>query len=213
MKPTADSIVEAAFRLFAEQGYENTSVDEIAAEAGVGRSSFFRHFGSKETVVFPDHDALLRAVEDRLAASSDQSAIQAVSDAVRLVLFHYVSEGDRARQRYRLTSTVTALRERELVSGSRYQRLFRKYISSWGDHSEESELRSELMAAAIIAAHNRVLRRWLQGEHIDPQVEIDDALTQVHQLFAERNDSPAGVLVLRTGEDLSAIVDRIRSER
>ena len=44
----------------------------------------FRQYGSKESAIFPDHDALLRAVEERLAASSERSAIRAVSDAVRL---------------------------------------------------------------------------------------------------------------------------------
>jgi len=74
-----------------------------------------------------------------------------------------------ARQRYKPTSSVPALRESELVSGARYQRLFRRYIGQWGDKSEASELRSELMAAAVVAAHNRVLRRWLRAECVDPQ--------------------------------------------
>ncbi len=204
-----DAIVDAAFELFEQHGYERTSVDEIAARAGVSRSSFFRQYGSKESVIFPDHDSLLRAVEERLAASSERSAIGAVSDAVRLVLFHYVAEGERARQRYRLTRKVTALRERELVSGARYQRLFRRYISGWGDRSEASERRAELMAAAVVAAHNRVLRRWLRSECTDPQVEIDEALSTVHDYFAPPT-APRAVLVVRTDSDLATIADALR---
>jgi len=209
VKPVTDPIVDAAFALFEQQGYARTSVDEIAARAGVSRSSFFRQYGSKESVIFPDHDALLRAVEERLAASTDQSAIGAVSDAVRLVLFHYVAEGDWARQRYKLTSTVPALRERELVSGARYQRLFRRYIGQWGDKSDASELRSELMAAAVVAAHNRVLRRWLRAECVDPQVEIDEALSTVHDHFAPAFE-PRAVVVIRTEGDLSAVADALK---
>lgn len=209
VKSPSESIVEAAFALFEDQGYDQTSVDEIAARAGVSRSSFFRQYGSKESVIFPDHDALLRAVEERLAASSERSAIGAVSDAVRLVLFHYVAEGDRARQRYRLTSTVTALRERELVSGARYQKLFRRYISEWGDDSEASELRAELMAASVVAAHNRVLRRWLRSECRDPQVEIDEALSTVHDVFAPAVE-PRAVVVIRSESDLSVVADAIK---
>jgi AcrR family transcriptional regulator len=183
MAEMSEVIREAAFRLFAERGYDETSVDEIVRAAGVSRSTFFRAFGSKESVIFPDHDPLLAAVEARLRASAEGSAIGAVSDAVRLVLFHYVAEGDRARERYRLTSTVPALRERELASVARYQRLFRQYISEWDAPSEQGQLRAELMAAAVVAAHNRVLRRWLRYECLDPQVEIDAALEVVRHLF------------------------------
>ena len=89
MKPHQESIVDAAFRLFADKGYDATSVDEIAEAAGISRSSFFRSFGSKEAVIFPDHDALLAAVEARLAASTETSAIAAVSDrSARAVPLH-----------------------------------------------------------------------------------------------------------------------------
>ncbi|GAA3644702.1 hypothetical protein GCM10022237_00190 [Nocardioides ginsengisoli] len=209
MSSPSDAIVAAAFRLFAERGYDATSVDDIAAAAGISRSTFFRLFGSKETVIFPDHDDVLTAVEERLAASTEQSAINAVSDAVRIVLFHYISEGERARSRYRLTSKVPALRERELISGARYQRLFRQYLSRWGDGSEQSERRAELMAAAVVAAHNRVLRRWLREESTDPHVEIEEAMAQVHELFAAA-DQPRAVLVVRTGQDLGAVADLIK---
>jgi AcrR family transcriptional regulator len=44
-------VSEVAFRLFAEQGFDNTTVDQIAAEAGLSRTTFFRYFGTKEEVV------------------------------------------------------------------------------------------------------------------------------------------------------------------
>jgi AcrR family transcriptional regulator len=206
---TADRIVDAAFTLFEQRGYEATSVEDIAERAGVSRSTFFRHYGSKESVIFPDHDALLRSIEDRLAASTEQSAIAAVSDAVRIVLFHYVAEGERARQRYRLTSTVPALRERELVSGARYQRLFRRYISEWGDKSDASETRAELMAAAVVAAHNRALRKWLRGESNEPRADVDDALATVQDYFAT-DPEPQAVLVVRTDADLSRVTAALK---
>lgn len=209
MSSTADRIVDAAFTLFEQRGYEATSVEDIAERAGVSRSTFFRHYGSKESVIFPDHDALLRSIEDRLAASTEQSAIAAVSDAVRIVLFHYVAEGERARQRYRLTSTVPALRERELVSGARYQRLFRRYISEWGDKSDASETRAELMAAAVVAAHNRALRKWLRGESNEPRADVDDALATVQDYFAT-DPEPQAVLVVRTDADLSRVTAALK---
>lgn len=203
------AIQAAAFRLFDEVGYDATSVDDIAAAAGVSRSTFFRLFGSKEAVIFSDHDALLAAVSARLNASSAGSAIAAVSDAVRLVLFHYVAEGDRARQRYRLTSTVEALRERELVSGARYHRLFRQYIVDMGSTPQE-EMRAELMAAAVVAAHNRVLRRWLRGQCSDPQVEIDEALMTVRRIFDENAQSTPAIIVVEPGVRMDHLAESIR---
>src|SRR5580693_124302 len=184
-KPTArDRLAEAAFDLFNEHGYEQTTVDDIAERAGLGRATFFRHYRSKEDVIFPDHDRLLGQVRDRLRSTGHDTALVAVSDAVRLVLLHYLDEGDLARRRYALTSTVPALRDREIVSVARYQRLFREYIAErTPERSGPAALRSELMAAAVVSAHNHVLRRWLRGESPNPMAEVDLALRQVIDLF------------------------------
>jgi len=107
-----DRLAEAAFALFAERGYEQTSIDDITERAGLGRTTFFRHYRSKEDVIFPDHDLLLAQIGERLRTSSNSTALLAVSDAVRLVLKHYVEEGDLARRSCELetTSLHTAIR-------------------------------------------------------------------------------------------------------
>jgi AcrR family transcriptional regulator len=159
-----DRLAEAAFALFDEHGYEQTTIDDITERAGLGRTTFFRHYRSKEDVIFPDHDRLLGLVRDRLLTSGQGNPLTAVSDAIRLVLLHYLEEGDLARRRYALTSKVDALRDREIASVARYQRLFREFIAQrspdrTGPASQQTELRAELMAAAVVAAHNHVLRR------------------------------------------------------
>jgi AcrR family transcriptional regulator len=201
-----DRIADAAFELFASRGYDATSVDDIAAAAGVGRSTFFRYYRTKEAVIFPDHDALLAQVESRLRASSERSGLRAVADAVRIVLFHYVSEGERARQRYALTSSVQALNDRELVSGARYQRLFRRYLAAWGDGSDVAEMRAEMMSASVVAAHNHVLRRWLRGESRDPHVDIEGTLARVVSTFAEDGDrDPDAIVILSSSSSLREV--------
>lgn len=182
--PARDRLAQAAFDLFDERGYEQTTVDDITERAGLGRTTFFRYYRSKEDVIFPDHDRLLHQLRERLASSSSKTALVAVSDAVRLVMLHYLEEGDVARRRYALTSRVPALRDREIVSVARYQRLFREFIASWlGDGDDRVSLRAEMMAAAIVAAHNHVLRRWLRGESPDPLPELDESLGQVIALL------------------------------
>ena len=216
-KPTArDRLAQAAFDLFNERGYEQTTVDDIAERAGLSRATFFRHYPSKEDVIFPDHDRLLTQVRDRLRSSSHGTALAAVSDAVRLVLLHYLDEGDLARRRYALTSTVPALRDREIVSVARYQRLFREFIAEWmAGRPENSALQAELMAAAVVSAHNHVLRRWLRGESPDPVHEVDEALRQVISLFAarapERNVGGTTVVAFQTSQPLETLIPAIQT--
>ena len=82
--PARERLMQAAFDLFDERGYDQTTVDEIAARAAVGRTTFFRLYRSKEEVIFPDHDRLVATVKDRLAVSTAETALVAVADAVRL---------------------------------------------------------------------------------------------------------------------------------
>jgi AcrR family transcriptional regulator len=215
-KPTArDRLAQAAFDLFRERSYDETTVDEIAERAGLGRATFFRNYRSKEDVIFPDHDLLLEQVRDRLRSTSHASALAAVTDAVRLVLLHYLDEGDLAKRRYALTSAVPALRDREIVAVARYQRLFREFIAERMDASAEpAALQAELMAAAVAAAHNHVLRRWLRGESTDPVREVDEAMNQVMRRFAPpvpdlRADGTT-VIAFRSGQPLEAVLPALK---
>jgi AcrR family transcriptional regulator len=214
-KPAArDRLAQAAFDLFNERGYERTTVDDIAGRAGLSRATFFRNYRSKEDVIFPDHDRLIEQVRDRLRSSSHATALAAVSDAVRLVLLHYLDEGDLARRRYALTSTIPALREREIVSVARYQRLFREHIADWmAEPAESAALRAELMAAAVVSAHNHVLRRWLRGDSAEPVREVDAAMREVISLFTPRDPGSSAdgttVVVFRTTQPMESLLPAI----
>jgi AcrR family transcriptional regulator len=211
-----DRLAQAAFDLFDERGYEQATVDDITERAGLGRTTFFRHYRSKEDVIFPDHDRLLDLVRDRLQTTSQHTALAAVLDAVRLVLLHYLEEGEVARRRYALTSRVPALRDREIASVARYQRLFREFIDDWtGEKEEPASLRAELIAAAVVAAHNHVLRRWLRGECGNALGEFDEAMRQVADLFAATvRDGSAGdgttVVAFSAGQNLDALLPALR---
>src|SRR5215831_20369104 len=208
-----DRLAQAAFTLFDERGYEQTTVDDITERAGLGRTTFFRYYRSKEDVIFPDHDRLLGLVRDRLLTAGQHSVLAAVSDAVRLVLLQYIDEGDLARRRYALTSTVPALRDREIASVARYQRLFREFIAGWmADTAEPAPLRAELMAAAVVAAHNHVLRRWLRGESPEPVREVDAALGLVIDLFTANtaNGNGTTIVAFRSDLDIDTLIPALR---
>lgn len=208
-----ERLARAAFELFAERGFDETTVDDIAGRAGTGRTTFFRAFGSKEEVVFPDHDSLLASVQARLDAAAPGAEPVAIAEAARLVLRHYLAEGDLARTRYRLTSRVAALRAREIAGQRQYQRLFLAFTRRW--YGEGADLRAELLADAVVTAHNHVLRQWLRGRTETPETDFDDAMGEVLRLFA---GGPAGtpgsggtqVVVLRTDRDLDDLLPDLR---
>ncbi len=214
---TRERTVAAALELFEERGYDGTSVDDIAERAAIGRSTFFRMFGSKEDVIFPKHEALLGSVEARLAgAVTTETRYIAVAEAARLVLLHYLAEGEVARARYRLTRSVTTLRAREIASGQQYQRLFRTWIHRWYEGAPEAALRAELMAAAVVTAHNHVLRDWLRGLTDNPTPAFDRAMVEVMALFARDPHDPDGaggatVVVLRTPMSVESVLPALRA--
>ncbi|GAB3163990.1 TetR family transcriptional regulator [Amycolatopsis stemonae] len=205
-----DRLVEAAFALFAERGYDQTTIEDITERAGVGRTTFFRAFRTKEDVIFPDHEVLLQAVEARLAGSTDRTALIAVAEGARLVLRHYLAEGERAVTRYRLTRSVPALRDREIAGVQQYHRLFGRFLHRWMGGGEETALRAELMAGAVVTAHNHVLRRWLRGQASDPEREFDTAMTSTVDLFTRpEDDDGTSVVVVRTKKDLAALLPEL----
>jgi AcrR family transcriptional regulator len=208
---TAQRLREAAYELFESKGYDATTVDDIADRAGLGRSTFFRHFRSKEDVIFPDHSDVLTRVRDRLAAADPADTPSAVTDAARIVLRRYVDEGELARSRYRLTRTIPLLRAREIAHMQQYQREFREFVRAWTGESPGADLRAELLASAIVVAHNQVLRRWLRGESDDPEAELDEAMALVTSIHApDADDTGATVLVVRSRRDAATVAAAVR---
>lgn len=89
---TKDRLVAAAYELFEERGFDATTAEDIARRAGVGRTTFFRAFGSKDDVIFPEHEQLLGRIDQRLAAATPATRAVALSEAARVVLRHYLDE-------------------------------------------------------------------------------------------------------------------------
>jgi TetR/AcrR family transcriptional regulator, regulator of mycofactocin system len=81
-----------ALRLFAEQGFDETTVDQIAATAGVSKRTFFRYFDSKTGVLWGRFDAEVARLREVLAGLPDELPVMsAVREAV-LAVNHYRAE-------------------------------------------------------------------------------------------------------------------------
>ncbi|GAA3204617.1 helix-turn-helix domain-containing protein [Microbacterium terregens] len=161
--PSRTAVVAAALELFERQGFEATSVEQIARAAEVSRSTFFRQFGGKEDVVFADHEVLLDELREWLGNGHDDPW-RAVCEASERVFRHFAAEPDVARRRYTVVRQVPALREREIVTVFRYERLFDDYLR--GAIPGLDPLDAVGFAALVTAVHNHVLRRLLRGGRV-----------------------------------------------
>jgi len=225
-------IATAARDLFAAQGYEQTTVEAIAERAGVARRTFFRHFRSKDDAIFPDHARIAQQVEQHLADLGDVPPLAALANGVRMVFRSYVDDPVISVERYRLTRSFPALRDRETASVSRYTRLFARYLRHRFGDAPDAALRAEVVAAAYVAAHNFVLREWLRAAgQGDPLPALDaafDGVAAAVPASAVPPPSPSGssappqswssssgdgddvvIAVFRSGEPLGDVVERI----
>lgn len=174
------AVIAAALELFAEQGFDQTSVEQIAHAAGVSRSTFFRQFGGKEDVVFADHEVQLGRLRDFLAQPhTDPWA--AVCEASVLVYTHFVADPELARRRYAVVRGVPALRDREIVTVFRYERLFDEYLRA--SLPGLDPLDAVGFAALVTAIHNHVLRKLLRGSKKVPVSVLRSALDDARRRF------------------------------
>jgi len=207
-------IATAARDLFAAQGYEETTVEAIAERAGVARRTFFRHFRSKDDAIFPDHGRIAEQVEQHLAALDDVPPLTALASGVRMVFRHYVDDPVISVERYRLTRSFPALRDREIASVHRYTKLFAHYLRHRFGDAPDAALRAEVVAAAYVAAHNFVLRGWLRaaGEG-EPLAALDTAFEGVAAAVPAAPTPGDGtdvvVAIFRSGEPIGDVVERI----
>ena len=209
-------IADAARELFASQGYDRTTVDAIAERAGVGRRTFFRYFRSKDDVIFPDHERIEAATAAHLAALEDVPPVRAICSGAKLIFRTYVDDSAVSVQRYGLSRSVPALRDREIASISRYNRLFSRYLRQRLGEEHGVRLYADVVAAAVVAAHNEVLRAWLlAGGAGDPLPALDRALAWVAERFEQAGPVPdveqddVVVAVFRAGAPMDDVVDRI----
>ncbi|MEV6106870.1 TetR family transcriptional regulator [Streptomyces sp. NPDC051940] len=213
-------LADAAFQLFLERGFEQTTVDDIVARAGVGRRSFFRYFPSKEDAVFPDHEGCLADMAAFLETSDDPDPVSRVCDAARLVLRMYAAKPEYSVQRYRLTREVPGLRTYELSVVRRYERKLAGYLRACWAGTPDSELRAEVTAAAVVAAHNNALRSWLRsGGEGDAEAAVAHALGMVRHTWgaapdgsgAEGADDEVIVMVTSKRAPLWRVVQQVES--
>lgn len=163
---TRQAIRRAAYRLFAEQGYDATPVDRIAAEADVSPSTVFRYFPTKEDIVLTDEfdDVMAEALRNRPVAESPLEALRAViHETLGQVLD---SPADRAEmwQRSTLMRDVPAIRARAHESMSVTGRLLAGVLADRAERAgrQVGELEIRVFTGAVFGALHETTMHWVQ---------------------------------------------------
>jgi AcrR family transcriptional regulator len=170
------AIQEHALRLFAEKGYEATTVDQIAAAAEISPSTFFRYFKTKEDLVVEDeYDAMMEAgLRDR---PPEMPALPAIRETVRLA-FAQMTTADRAKllERSRLIFSVPALRARSVENLlSTIDLIGRGVAERTGRDAKDVEVRA--FAGAVVGALTGVATLWIENDgKVDLGELTDEAL-------------------------------------
>ena len=95
-RQTRDDLIGAAARLFAERGFDETRTEDIAEGADVSQRTFFRHFPSKEAVLYGDSEALEAAFRAAiLARPAPETPVAAVAAALRTLTESYAGDPQR----------------------------------------------------------------------------------------------------------------------
>ena len=171
---TKHAIQEHALRLFVEKGYDATTVDEIAAAAGVSHMTFFRYFPRKEEVVeYDEYDPLL---EELIAARpADEPPLAMLHNAIRAGLEKILSTDREALQiRTRLVVRNPVLRSRNIVAQDATRNLFANALARRAGLTAP-DLAALVQASAALDAVGVAMKAWSEGNDTDPVAVIDEA--------------------------------------
>jgi AcrR family transcriptional regulator len=150
----------AALELFVDQGYDNTTVAQIAARAGLTKSTFFRHFPDKREVLFVGQDPLCRLLADGIAtAPGSATPLEAAAAAVEASAEAFPP--DRREFASQVRAVIAAnpeLREREALKRASFVVAMTAALQERGVPDPTANLAAELGVLAINGAFARLPR-------------------------------------------------------
>ncbi|MET7289292.1 TetR family transcriptional regulator [Streptomyces sp. NPDC005573] len=157
-RQTRERIIETAFALFMERGFDVVTVDEIAQRAEIGRTTFFRYFGDKQEVVFSTEDDFLHA----LTAAMDDTPAEPLRDLARALatarrLLRVIC-AEAARNPghhavyHRLVTQHPELEDRHTRKTRHYAELLEKHLTDHGTPTATAVLAAQLTIACYRTA-------------------------------------------------------------
>ena len=156
----------AALERFAEQGFDGTTVAEIAAAAGLTERTFFRYFADKREVLFAGSQELERAMIEALPEGAPPLA--AVAAALEAAGRRLGGHRDHSRARQTVIESSAELRERELIKLASLASALTVALRRRGVPAPQADLAAE----AGIAVFRVAFARWLAEDPERPLTEV-----------------------------------------
>jgi AcrR family transcriptional regulator len=150
-------LMRAAFDLFEERGYDDTTVTEIAARAGLTKRTFFRHFADKREVLFGGmshlQDVMVTAV---VAAPASAGPMDLIGAALEAAGDFFGESAELARRRRRIIAAYPELQERELIKLAGFAGALAQALRGRGIGDPSAVLAAETGVTVLRVA----LERW-----------------------------------------------------
>jgi mycofactocin system transcriptional regulator len=173
-----------ALRLFTEQGFDETPIEQIAAEAGVSRRTFFRYFDSKASVLWGEFDSEVTVIREALAKVPDSVPMM---DAIRQAVVaanHYRAEDvAELRARMNLIGSAPALQASAAVHYDAWESAVSEFVGARTGQLPWS-LYPLVVGRSTLAACRAAYDRWSARADGDLTVYLDAALTALASGFA-----------------------------
>ncbi len=178
-RPGATSRAElelVARELFAERGFEATTVDDIAAAAGIGRRTFFRYFASKNDVVWGDFEQGLAQLRDRLQRSDPEQPLRAALHEAVLAFNVLDPEGIAwHRARMALILRVPALQAHSTLRYAAWRAVVAEF-AALRLGAQPQDLLPRLVGHVCLGAALTAYEQWLDEPGSDLPELLDAAL-------------------------------------
>jgi AcrR family transcriptional regulator len=174
---TRQRLQEQALRLFTERGYEATTVEQIAAAAGVSHMTFFRYFPTKEDAVLSDsYDPLLvAAIRARPDGEDPATRIRlAVRESLGVI---YAEARESLLVRTRLALRTPALRARLWENQFATRELLADAIEDGAPR-----FATRILASACLAALTTALEEWVAA---DGTTDLPDLIDEAFRVLNE----------------------------
>jgi AcrR family transcriptional regulator len=173
-------VVAVAHRLFTEQGFDRTTVDQIAAEAGLSRASLFRHFGTKEDIVLGRLEESGRRIAEALTARpEDERPWEALRRAFDVLVRMNEEAPEQALVYLRMLQETPSLRARHFEKQLSWQSLLIPEIARRAGASPDQpeDPGPHALVAAALACLDAAATGWVACEGAVPMsVMLDRAM-------------------------------------
>src|SRR5690242_14255891 len=149
-------LAQAAMELYSEQGFENTTVAEIAERAGLTERTFFRHFADKREVLFAGSNELQeRLVSTVAGAPAEASPLDAVAAGIEALGDVLPEQPETSRARQAIIAASAELQERELIKLASLSGALAATLRERGLSAPAASLTAEIGMAVFKTAFER----------------------------------------------------------